>query len=211
MEGLRLEALKERLANLDATREALVESGREISRLSKRLVSRVLRRDPAGAEEAARELSRAFESLVERVSPYPELYYSGLFYSVAAEYVEAQQLFYAVFRGRLGDPEELRVHPAPYVLGTAELIGELKRLSLELLRSGEYSESFRYFELAEEVYERLSELDFAEPVVPGLRRRLDVYRKVIDDWRVLLIDIESRVKLERACRQAERLLGSGSL
>ncbi len=210
MGGLRVEALREKLVEMEAARERLVNAGRELSRLSRRLVSSVLRRDQAGAHELARELSRAFESLVESVSSHPELYYSGLFYSIAAEYVEAIQLYSTVFGGGLKGPEELRAHPVPYVLGSADLIGELKRLSLELLRSGDYEESYRYFELAEGIYEELSELDFADAVVPGLRRKLDVYRKVIDDWRVLLIDIESRVKLERACEQAGRALGSGS-
>ncbi|MEM4831296.1 MAG: hypothetical protein QW740_02560, partial [Sulfolobales archaeon] len=156
------------------------------------------------ADSALSELSRVFQALVESISRHPELFYSNLFYSVAAEYVEAIQLYSVVFEGRLKDLEEIGVHPIPYVLGSIDLIGELKRASLELLRKEEYVESFKYFEVAERIYEELLSIDFADTVIHGFRRKLDVYRKVIDDWRVLLIDIESRVRLEKACREAAK-------
>ncbi|MDW8010614.1 MAG: hypothetical protein RMH84_03350, partial [Sulfolobales archaeon] len=194
--------IRDRLLKLEAVREEVVRSGRELSSLARRAISSTLRGSRDGADRALRELSDVYHSLVGKVSNYPELLYSNLYYSVVAEYVESVQLYSAVFEKKLVGFGDLGVHPIPYILGSLDLIGELKRVSLELLRREEYVESFRYFELAEGVYEELSELDFADHVVPGLRRKLDVYRKVLDDWRVLLIDIESRVKLERACRGA---------
>ncbi|MEM1682211.1 MAG: hypothetical protein QXT76_06835 [Sulfolobales archaeon] len=202
MSSVRIELLRERLANLEAAREKLISVGREISRISKRVISSVLRKDRAGADSALSELNRVFQVLVESISRHPELFYSNLFYSVVAEYVEAVQLYSVVFEGRLKDLEEIGVHPIPYALGSVDLIGELKRVSLELLRKEEYVESFKYFEIAEVIYEELLDIDFADTVIPGFRRKLDVYRKVIDDWRVLLVDIESRVRLEKACREA---------
>lgn len=211
MSSIRIEFLRERLANLEVAREKLISIGRELSRLSKRVISNALSNDRTGADGALIELSRVFQVLTENVSPHPEIYYSNLHYSVVAEYVEAVQFYSAVFNGRLKGPEELGVHPIPYVLGSIDLIGELKRASLELLRREDYARSRRYFEIAERIYEELSDIDFADTIVPGLRRKLDIYRKVIDDWRVLLIDIESRVKLERACGEAVRQLKPRSL
>lgn len=208
---MHIEILKEGLTNLEATREKLINIGRELSHLSKRAISSTLRGDRVGADRILGELSKVFKALVESVSPYPELYYSNSFYIAAAEYVEAVQLYSIAFEGKLKDLGELGVHSIPYILGTIDLIGELKRMSLELLRKEEYAESFKYFQFAEEIYEEFSEIDFADTVVPGLRRKLDIYRKVIDDWRVLLIDIESRIRLEKACRQTGGLVRPQSL
>ncbi|MCX8184564.1 MAG: hypothetical protein RMI56_06795 [Sulfolobales archaeon] len=202
MSRLEINQVRDRLVELEAVREEVISVGRDLSNLARKVVSSTLRGSRDEADRVLRDVSRVYYSLVGRVSHYPELYYSNLFYSVVAEYVESAQLYYTVFEKKFKSAGELGVHPIPYVLGTLDLIGELKRISLELLRREEYGESFRYFELAEEIYSELSELDFADSVIPGLRRKLDIYRKVLEDWRVLLIDIESRVKLERACRKA---------
>ncbi|MEM2307734.1 MAG: hypothetical protein QW266_02240 [Sulfolobales archaeon] len=211
LSGLSVEVLRERLANLEVARANLIDIGKEVTHLSKRAISSTLKKDRVSADGILSELSRVFRSLLENVSPYPELYYSNHFYSVAAEYVEAIQFYSIVFDERLKDLEEIGVHPIPYIMGSIDLIGELKRGSLELLRKEEYAESFRYFEIAEEIYEELSDIDFADTIIPGFRRKLDIYRKVIDDWRLLLIDIESRIKLEKACREAEKRFGSYAL
>lgn len=205
MSSLSSEVVRSHLNQLEAAREKLVNIGRELSWLARRVISSTLRRNHGEAGQAVYELEKVFRYLVESFSRYPELYYSNLFHSIVAEYVEAEQLYSMAFSGRLKSIVELGVHPVPYILGSADLIGELKRMSLEFLRKEEYEESFRYFEIAERVFEELSELGFADTVVPGLRRKLDIYRKVVDEWRVLLVDIESRMKLERVCRQATKL------
>jgi translin len=198
MGWLDIDGVRRYLEDLEEAREQLIKVAREVSQLARAVVSSSIRRRE-DARRYRRELSERFRYLLEISSKHPELAYSNLFYSIAAEYVEAMQLYSVVFDGKLLTLNELNVHPVPYLLGHADLIGELKRLSLEHLRRGEYDESFSYLELAEGIYEELSSTDTADPVVPGLRRKLDVYRKVIDDWKVLLIDIESRVKLEKVC------------
>lgn len=199
MNQLEINEVRRYLEELEEAREQLIKVAREVSQLVRALVSLSIRRRREDAHRYYQELSDRFKSLLEVSSQHPELTYSNFFYSIAAEYVEAVQLYSIVFEGRLLTLSELNVHPIPYLLGHADLIGELKRLSLEHLRRGEYRESFTYLELAEGIYEELSSIDIADPIVPGLRRKLDVYRKVIDDWKVLLIDIESRVKLEKMC------------
>lgn len=199
MNLLEINEVKKHIEDLEEAREQLIKTAREVSQLVRAVVSLSIRRRREDARRYYRELSDKFRSLLEVSSKHSELMYSNFFYSIAAEYVEAVQLYSIVFDGRLLTLRELNVHPIPYLLGHADLIGELKRLSLEHLRRGEYRESFTYLELAEGIYEELSSIDVADPIVPGLRRKLDVYRKVIDDWKVLLIDIESRVKLEKMC------------
>jgi predicted translin family RNA/ssDNA-binding protein len=73
----------------------------------------------------------------------------------------------------------------------------LKRHSLRLIERGGYEESLEVFDIAESVFNQVEELAFVENIIPGLKRKLDIYRKVLDDWKELLIDIISREKLRK--------------
>lgn len=206
MSNLDIVSVSRRLASLESVREYLIKRSRDISQLSKKLISYTLRGSVEESITVLNQLTEAYRSMVSELSRCPEFLYSNLLYSIAAEYVEASQFHSVVFEGVFRSPEELGVHPIPYVLGLLDLIGELKRFSLELLRREEYGKSFSYLEVAEDIYEKLSELNITDAVVPGFRKKLDVYRRVIDNWRILLIDIESRIKLESACRSASETL-----
>lgn len=185
------------LSELEAARESLLKVSRDVTLLSKRLVSYSIRGLRREAYEVRERLTATYRELLALVSRHPELYYSNLFYSVASEYAEALQLLSVAFEGKLLTAEELGVHPVPYVLSLADLVGELKRASLESLRKGAYDESLRYLDIAEGIYEALESLGVSDAVVPGFRRKLDIYRKVIDDWRELLLDLRSRAELSR--------------
>jgi len=196
------------LSELEAARESLLKVSRDVTLLSKRLVSYSIRGLRREAYEVRERLTATYRELLALVSRHPELYYSNLFYSVASEYAEAVQLLSVVFEGRLLTAEELGVHPVSYVLSLADLVGELKRASLEALRRGAYDESLRYLDVAEGVYEALESLGVSDAVVPGLRRKLDIYRKVIDDWKELLLDLRSRAELSRLYRDLAHSLSN---
>lgn len=205
--GVDLGAVSRYLSELELARESLIKVSRDVTLLSKRLISYSIRGLRGEAYGVRDRLASTYRELLAVVSRHPELYYSNLFYSVASEYAEAMQLLSVVFEGRLLTAEELAVHPVPYVLSLADLVGELKRASLEALRRGAYDESLRYLDLAEGVYEALESLGVSDAVVPGLRRRLDIYRKVIDDWKELLLDLRSRAELGRLYGELARRLG----
>ncbi|MCI4436636.1 MAG: hypothetical protein JHC33_07480, partial [Ignisphaera sp.] len=51
---------------------------------------------------------------------------------------------------------------------------------------------------------QLEDFVFAENLVPGLKRKLDVYRKVLDDWKELLVDLISRERLRKLFEQVKQ-------
>ncbi|MEM4442478.1 MAG: haloacid dehalogenase, partial [Ignisphaera sp.] len=63
------------------------------------------------------------------------------------------------------------------------------------VRKNKFDEAFKLLELAEELYNRLSIFSYPDALLPGFRRKLDVYRRVIDDWKKFLIDMVSRKNL----------------
>jgi translin len=77
-------------------------------------------------------------------------------------------------------PETIKVPSIEYTLGLADVIGEYRRLSLDTLREGDVEKGEEYLKLMDEIFIELLELDEAYMHVPGLRRKTDVARKIIE-------------------------------
>jgi translin len=193
--SLELENAKKYLNDLEIAREELIKRSRDIVNICRTIVSKVLIGEEV--KDLVENLSYRFRELIEVVKNFPELYYSNTFYSIAGEYVEAIQFYHITYENRVLTLKELGIHPIPYLHGLVEVIGELKRLSLDLVRKDMFEEAYKYLEIAENLYNSLSSLSYPDAILPGFRRKLDIYRKVIDDWKKFLVDMESRRKLIR--------------
>jgi translin len=86
---------------------------------------------------------------------------------------------------------ELGVPPVDYVLGLADVIGELRRLSLDALREGDVAKGEKCLQLMDEIFVELEALDEAYMLVPNLRRKNDISRRVIESTRA---DITQEVR-----------------
>jgi len=190
---LDLGKIKEYLDNLENAREDMLKRGRDVLNLCRALISRVVRGEDA--TEYVGLLQEMYNELYNSVAKYPELFFSNTFFSIAIEYVEALQLYSIIKESKIVALDEIKVHPIPYILGLVEVIGELKRISLEDLRRDRFSDANRLLETAEELYNKISQFSYPDAMLPGFRRKLDIYRKVLEDWKKFLVDMESRKSL----------------
>ena len=106
-------------------------------------------------------------------------------------------------------PEELGIPPQSYVLGLADVVGELRRVVLDLMRAGRLGEAEGRLRLMEEIYEDLTSVDELFIHIPGLRRKCDVARRVIEATRSDLTMELRRSALERLIRRLEEVMGGG--
>ncbi|MFZ8793780.1 MAG: haloacid dehalogenase [Acidilobaceae archaeon] len=187
-----LEAIDRFLAIRDNAREEAIRISRDIVRLSKQVITLIHGGDVGRASTVAMELESKVRLLEERVSSFPDLYYSGLTYNALSEYVEASLLLDVALGRDLRGFEELRVPPVPYLQGLGDLVGELRRLALEKVRSGDFSEAWRLYRVMESIYVNLSKLEYPESLIPGVRHKVDVARRLLDETLALLVDLESR-------------------
>jgi translin len=190
------------LAERDSVREEAIRLSREVIRYSGWAVTAVHKGD---LEEARGHLARAEEAaraLLEKTSRYPELHYSGLVYNAVSEYVEAKLFMSLILGGGLPGPEDLGVPPVPYLQGLGDVVGELRRLALESVRHGRFDIAWRLLEMMEAIYLELRGLDYPDALAPGLRRKADVARRLVDDTKAMLVDIENRFKLMEELRRA---------
>ena len=79
----------------------------------------------------------------------------------------------------------------------ADLVGELRRYCLEHLReSSALSEANRAMEVMDDLYDNLITLDYPSGLIPGVRRKTDVARSLVEKTRGDLTLGYTRAKLE---------------
>ncbi|MEB3845601.1 MAG: haloacid dehalogenase [Desulfurococcales archaeon] len=190
-----IEDVKRKLDELDNVRNEALKTSRDVIRLSGWSITRLLNGDIDGARVYLEKCRDTAMSLLEMTSPYPELYYSGFVNNAVSEYVEAEVFYRIVTERRVPGPGELRVPYVPYLQGLADTVGELRRLALDYLGKRDVALAEELFEWMNLIYVELKGLDYPDSLVPGLRRKVDVARRLVDDTKAFLVDLKSRYEL----------------
>ncbi|MDO9086035.1 MAG: haloacid dehalogenase [Anaerolineaceae bacterium] len=123
------------------------------------------------------------EQLRNDLGEHPDLFYAGYTQDALKEYVEAH-VTCALIRGQeLPLPEELDVAPNVYLNGLAEVVGELRRRCLDVMRQGYSEEVERMLNLMDEIYALLITIDYPDALTNGLRRQTDLARGIVERTR----------------------------
>ena len=197
-------AIDSYLSERDKVREEAIRLSRDVIRYSGWAVTAVHKGDLAEAGEHLARAEEAARLLLEKTRGYPELYYSGLVYNAISEYVEAKVFMSLILGEGLPGPEELGVQPIPYLQGLGDVVGELRRLALESVRHGRFDRAWSLLSMMESIYLELRGLDYPEALAPGIRRKADMARRLVDDTKAMLVDIENRYKLLEELKRARR-------
>ncbi|OYT50422.1 MAG: haloacid dehalogenase [Desulfurococcales archaeon ex4484_204] len=181
----------------DGVRERVIREVRGIIRESGSIIVKIHSGDLSTAALKLEALRNSVRSLTSFLSSHPELLYSNLLYGALSEYVEAELLYSIVTSGRVLTHEELGVHPVPYLQGLLDLVGEIKRRILDILKGGNIAEAWNLFKVAEAIYESAKNLSYPEALIPGVRRKIDVSRSIVESLRSFLTDMQLRIELIR--------------
>ncbi len=190
-----LEFIESLLTVKDRVREEAIAVSREITRLSAEAIRLVHLRRFNEAGKLLNEASVAVRNLLEKLSDHPDLMYCGLIHGCLAEYVEARILLDLTHERRLTSLQELGVPYIPYLQGLGDVVGELRRLAIDLIKAGSFNEASLYIDVMEEIYQRLRKISFPDALTPGLRHKVDVARRLIEDTKVLFINAFNANKL----------------
>ena len=190
-----IENVKKKLDELDGVRNEALKVSRDVIRLSGWSITRLLNGDAEGSRVYLEKCRDTTISLLEMTRPYPELYYSRFVNNAVSEYVEAEVFYRIVTEKRLLGPGDLKVPYVPYLQGLADTVGELRRLALDFLGRRDVESAEELFEWMNLIYVELKGLDYPDSLVPGLRRKVDVARRLVDDTKAFLVDLKSRYEL----------------
>ena len=187
-------------------RADLQRSSRRITKSAKRAIFAIHKGDLEEARRLLDEARRGLGELKELLLQNPEVAGLGLLNPAFQEYVEGEAFLALVSGSEPPGPEELGVPPEQYLLGLADVIGEFRRRALDALKEGRLEEAEECLKTMEDLYMDLISLDEAQAVVPELRRKCDIARRLIEATRGDIVVEVRRRALEEAMERLADLM-----
>lgn len=185
-----LERIDSVLKDLETRRETLIKGTREIVILCSKAIVCIHKGDDSGAEKILLEAKKLLESFKEIAGIDLQRYLSV----PEQELTEGSALLSIVKHLKIPSMSEMGVTGPSYVLGLLDCIGEIKRIIYDSLRKGEAERIDVLFKIMNDVYGSIYPLAGYDNLVPGLRKKLDVSKHLIEDVRAVITD-EARRKV----------------
>lgn len=166
-----------------ALRDKALAQARQLTRACSLAIRAVHRNDKEAMEFQLNEARTLADTLRDELKEHPELYYAGYTQDALKEFVEANVTCALIQGHPLQTPEELIVEESTFLNGMAEVVGELRRRTLDILRSGYSQEAERLLGYMDEIYSVLVTMDYPDAITNGLRRQTDLARGIIEKTR----------------------------
>jgi translin len=199
-----LKEVKEELTQKDDVRENAQQSMRKATSLSKQSILLMHQKKYDKAKKSIENAKEIISKLQGASKKNPDVIYSGMFSAALQEYAEANIFQGLIQEARFVTPKEINVPAVDYVLGLADVIGEYRRLVLDALREGKAEKGEEGLQTMDEIYIELMAMDEAYMLVPGLRRKCDVARRIIETTRGDVTQEVRRKALENYLKQFEQ-------
>ncbi len=183
----KLEKISEQIRkNFDArtaARDNALAQARQLTRACSLAIRAVHRDETDTMNTHLQEARKLADTLRGSLATYPDLFYAGYTQDSLKEFVEANVTCALIRNEPLQTPEELVVEPATYLNGLAEVVGELRRRVMDILRHGYSPEVERLLGYMDEIYSVLVTVDYPDAITNGLRRQTDLARGIIEKTR----------------------------
>ena len=174
-----IQQIKKELMEKNKTHEETHEATRKATSLAKQSI---LLLHQKRLSDSTKMLAEA-KAIITKLKAQADQNLGGMFSAALQEYTEANILLTLVKEGRFVTPEEISVPSVEYVLGLADVIGELRRLALDYLREDKVEEGSECLDLMDQIFIQLLALDEAYMLVSGLRHKSDTSRRIIEATR----------------------------
>lgn len=199
-----LKEVKEELTQKDKVRENAQQNMRKATSLSKQSILLMHQKKHEEARKLIEKATEIISKLQNLAKEYPQIIYGGMFSAALQEYSEANIFQELIQKGRFITPEEINMPAVDYVLGLADVIGEYRRLVLDALRESDAKKGEEGLKTMDEIYIELMAMDEAFMLVPGLRRKCDIARRIIETTRGDVTQEVRRKSLEKYLKQFEQ-------
>jgi predicted translin family RNA/ssDNA-binding protein len=164
------ELMKEEALKFDSQRELLIKKSRDVLKLSKQVIYAVHRNDLKDAEKLSKDMRKDLDELNEYIKKNPKMYHQGSYKVSIQEYVEAMLFYGYVKENRLYTRKELNVDTDYYLLGVADLSGELVRKAILDATQKNYDSAIKIKGVVSDIYTLLLQFDIREG---ELRKKFD--------------------------------------
>jgi translin len=183
----KLEAITDQIRKVfdarTSARDLALAQARQLTRACSLAIRAVHRDDVDTMKNQLAEASQLADTLRSSLAKFPDLFYAGYTQDALKEFVEANVTCALIRNEPLQTLEDLLVEPSTYLNGLAEVVGELRRRTLDILRHGYSQEAERLLGIMDEIYSVLVTMDYPDAITNGLRRQTDLARSIIEKTR----------------------------
>ncbi len=172
--------IESELDEKDEIREIALKSSRAVVRISGSMIRGLHRRE--NVDEQVKELKDEVSRLSGLLVDHPDIAVAGYVESAFQEYAEVGILMTLLEKDDVPSPEDLGIGNVPYLLGLADVVGELRRFALNELKSGKVEKADRYLDKMEDIFSALMQFDYPDAILP-VRRKQDVVRSLLEKTR----------------------------
>ena len=200
-----VEEINKKFKDIEERRNAIIKGTRDATILcSKAIVSMHSHKKNESTEyiEKAKKLLKQFKELgKDDLQKY--------LYIAEQEFVEAYCLFSIAENSVIPGKRSLEVSDVSYVMGLLDCIGEIKRMIIDKIRSEGTSNVNALFELMDKIYGTIYPLAVYDNLMPGLRKKLDVSRILIENVRAIITEEKRRtIMIEKIEEFEKKIMGS---
>ena len=200
-----IEKINKKFKDVEERRNAIIKGTRDATILcSKAIVSLHSHKKKESIEyiEKAKNLLQEFRQLgKDDLQKY--------LYIAEQEFVEAFCLFSIAENSVIPSMKSLEVSDISYVMGLLDCIGEIKRMIIDKIRAEGTSNVNALFELMDKIYGTIYPLAVYDNLMPGLRKKLDVSRILIENVRAIITEEQRRTKMIEMLEHFEEKIMAG--
>ena len=167
---------------IDSEREKILVLSREMVRDCSVAIKSIHRKELNVYEQKIEEIKKSHNKIKNIIENNPAFFGTYL-KTPEQEYMEAVCLHAIINDQDLPYPEEYGISNVNYLLGLADVIGELRRHVLDKIRVGEIENLEKLLEKMEDLYTHLFSLDYPKGITQDLRRKTDIARGIIEKTR----------------------------
>lgn len=186
-----VEKINKKFKDVEERRNAIIKGTRDATILcSKAIVSLHSHKKKESIEyiEKAKNLLQQFRELgKDDLQRY--------LFIAEQEFVEAFCLFSIAENSIIPSMKSLEVSDISYVMGLLDCVGEIKRMIIDKIRAEGTSNVNSLFELMDKIYGIIYPLAVYDNLMPGLRKKLDVSRILIETVRTIITEEQRRTKM----------------
>src|SRR4026207_355268 len=194
-----------------AMRDQALAQARQLTRACSLAIRAGHRDDKETMETQLTQAHNLANKIRGELASHADLYYAGYTQDALKEFVEANVTCALIQNQPLQTPEELGVEDATYLNGLAEVVGELRRRTLDILRHGYSQEAERLLSCMDEIYSVLVTIDYPDAITNGLRRQTDLARGIIEKTRGDVTASLRGQQLTEAIRRLSSQLNGGQV
>jgi translin len=172
--------IESELDEKDQIREIALKSSRAVVRISGSMIRGLHRKE--NVEEQLKELKDEVSRLSGLLVDHPDIAVAGYVESAFQEYAEVGILMSLLENDDVPSPEELGIGSVPYLLGLADVVGELRRFALNDLKAGKVESADHFLDKMEDIFTALMRFDYPDAILP-VRRKQDIVRSLLEKTR----------------------------